>query len=203
MAKATAKKATTPVKKRPRQVKPENQSPCPVLSPERVHELLGLPAPFEPPPPPPAWPGYVTVWDCGCSIRDLRKKHPALFCPFTGDWLDAQEFAKRTNVRHWRQLKPLAAPPGLPFADQAEHVSSDDDLPHARELVLYLLVHFLATGERLPLPALRTKDVLPSGRRVIVGRFLETGLEIANVSDEWASPGIALAAVFTPPVKRK
>lgn len=77
------------------------------------------------------------------------------------------------------------------------------ELPAARELLTYLILHFLATGERLEIPRFRCKDVMPSARRVIVGPFRDDGLEVMNVSDHWASPGIALCSLFTPPVKKK
>jgi hypothetical protein len=38
---------------------------------------------------------------------------------------------------------------------------------------------------------------------VCVGPFRDDGLEIANVSDRWTSPGIALCASVTPPVPRR
>src|SRR5438552_16626866 len=57
-----------------------------VLTPQQVHELLGLPGPYEPPRAPPPWPGYLTFWDPGISIAELRRKQPSLFYPV--DWLD-------------------------------------------------------------------------------------------------------------------
>ena len=39
------------------------------------------------------------------------------------------------------------------------------------------------------------------GRRVVVGPFRDCGLEIANVSDGWSSPGMGFCAVHTPAVK--
>ena len=65
----------------------------------------------------------------------------------------------------------------------------------------FLVLHFLATGERLDVLRLRCRDVTESGRRVIVGPFHDLGLDIANVSDAWASPGIGLAELYLP--KRK
>ena len=49
----------------------------------------------------------------------------------------------------------------------------------------------------------RCKDVLASGRRAIVGPFHPLGLDIANVSDEWKSPGICLSVMCTPVVRKK
>ncbi len=59
--------------------KPSDPSTSEPLSPQRVHELFGLPGPYEPPPPPIATKGYVTFWDCGISIQTLIKKKRDLF----------------------------------------------------------------------------------------------------------------------------
>jgi hypothetical protein len=75
-------------------------------------------------------------------------------------------------------------------------------VPSARELVTWLLLHVLATGERLDLGRIRCRDVLPSKRRVIVW-YTPHGFDIGSVADDWTSPGIGLASVFVPPVKRK
>ena len=61
----------------------------------------------------------------------------------------------------------------------------------------FLVLHFLATGERLEIDRWRCRDVLPSGRRVIVGPFHPLGLDIGSVSDEWTSPGISLSVMCT------
>jgi hypothetical protein len=51
MAKSRAKKAEE-----------RNKKPEP-LTPQKVHELFGLPGPYEPPSPPIPTKGYVTFWD--------------------------------------------------------------------------------------------------------------------------------------------
>lgn len=185
-------KAAAEVSERP---KPE------VRSPQKAHELLSLPGPYDPPAPPIATKGYATWWDPGISINELRRRQKALFCG--ADWLDGQRFAKDSDSWRWRLLDLTPIGLGETFEEQAQKISRGDEPPAARELVTYLVLHFLATGERLEIPRLRCKDVLSSGRRVVVGPFREDGLEIANVSDRWASPGIALCSAFTPAVPRK
>lgn len=68
---------------------------------------------------------------------------------------------------------------------------------------MYLVLKYLTTGQRPEINRWRCRDVLPSGRRLIVGPFLDLGLDIASVADEWKSPGVALGAVFVPQEKRK
>jgi hypothetical protein len=184
-----------------KQAKTEEQPKNEPIEPQRVHELFGLPGPYEPPKAPPPWPDSVTFWDCGISINELRRKRPALFP--SSDWLDGASFAKGSDSWKWRQINLTPLGLGETFEAQAKKLPKGDEPPAARELVAYLVLHFLATGVRLEIPRLRCKDVLSSGRRVVVGPFRDTGLEIANVSDRWTSPGIALCSLFTPPVPRK
>lgn len=172
-----------------------------ILAPQTVHELFTLPGPYDPPGPPAAPTGFATWWDCGLSINDLRRRRKDLFS--SPDWLDGQRFANVSDSWTWRLLNLTPVGPGETFEDQAAAIGRDGVPPTARELVTYLVLHVLATGERLEIPRFRCRDVLPSGRRVCVGPFRDDGLEIANVSDRWMSPGIALCASITPPVRRK
>lgn len=191
-------KARVPAKKK--QVNEEVQNPAveaaaepksiETIPPQRVHELFGIPGPYEPPPQPIGLKGFVTFWDPGMSIRTLVKKHRGLF--FLGD--HDGKFANETDQWTWKQLRLLAAETGQPFDEQRKALKLGEP-PTTREVVVFLVLHFLATGERIEIPRLRCKDVVESGRRVIVGPFGELGLDLANVSDSWKSPGIGLAEV--------
>ena len=58
-----------------------------------------------------------------------------------------------------------------------------------------------AIGEDHPLRR-PCRDVLASGRRVVVGPFGDSGLEIANCGDTYRSPGVGLASANVPKPKR-
>ncbi len=193
MAKARAKKATAEPKpaEQPQAAEP--------LDPKKVHELLGLHGPYEPPPPPIPTKGYLTWWDPGISIRELVRKHRALFYLTDHDGA----YAKQTDSWKWRQIRLTPIEPNLAFAEQAKKLKAGDEPASARELVTFLVLHFLTTGERLEIDRWRCKDVFESGRRAIVGPFHPLGLDIGNVSDEWTSPGICLSVMCTPVVRRK
>jgi hypothetical protein len=196
MAKSKATKK--PMKQADRAKTPDPPSASESLTPQRVHELFGLPGPYEPPPPPVGVKGFVTWWDPGVSIQSLVKKHRALF--YLKDF--GERFAKDTDSWKWKQIKLEAVEPGKTFEEQRKNLLVGEP-PAARELVTYLILHFLATGERLEVQRLRCRDVAESGRRVIVGPFHELGLDIATVSDAWKSPGIGLAAVLVPAPKKR
>jgi hypothetical protein len=169
----------------------------PLQDPKRCHELLGIVGPYDPPALPVPTTNHVTFWDPGCSIQTIAKKQPTLL--YRPDWLEGERFARDSDSWKWRQIDMTVSGLGEPFDTP---MLSRDDMPLARELVSYLVLHFLATGERLDIPRLRCKDVMPSGRRVVVGPFRDCGLEIANVSDRWASPGIGFCTIATPLVRK-
>src|SRR5215207_2165892 len=100
MAKARAKKRTT-------KAEPVQQPKSELPDPRAVHELLGLPGPYDPPPPPLKLTNFVTFWDPGCSIQTLVKKQPALF--YLRDF--PERFAMDTDSWRWKQLKLLAVEP--------------------------------------------------------------------------------------------
>jgi hypothetical protein len=190
MAKAKPKKAEA-------QAAEQTQEP---LDPKKVHELLGIHGPYEPPPPPVPTKGYVVFWDAGCSIQTLAKKKRELF--YLPDLL-TERFAKDTDQWKWRMIRPTPIEPDLTFAEQEKKLATGDKPAAARELVTFLVLHYLTTGEKLEMCRWRCADKVDSGRRVIVGPFGDFGLEIANVSDLWKSPGICLSVMCTPPVSRK
>jgi hypothetical protein len=171
-----------------------------VLTPQRVCELLGLPAPIDPPRPPAPWPGYATFWDPGRSILEVRRKHPPAF--YRMDWYEGLAFAKATDVYRWRQIRIEPLKLGEVFAEQAKAAPNGDEIPSDRDVVTFLLIRFLATGERWPACRLRCRDLLPSGQRVVVGPFGDGGVEIASCGDSYRSPGVGLASANVPPPKR-
>lgn len=177
---------------------PKNADP---LDPKKVHELLGLSGPYEPPPPPVPTKGYVTWWDPGISIRELVRKQPKLF--YQPGWLDGEALAKLTDSWRWRQIRLTPIEPDLSFAEQEKRLKSGDAPAHARELATFLVLHFLTTGERLEMGRWRCRDLFPSGRRAFVGPFSEFGLEIGSVSDLWKSPGICLSVMCAPVIRKK
>jgi hypothetical protein len=193
MAKTRVKKTTTPggaEKSGP----PKAHEP---LAPEKVHALFGLPGPYDPPPPPVPRVGYATFWDPGVSVQRLCEKHRSLF--YTTDWLASVRFARETDAWRWRQLRLAPVEAGLTFPEQEKKLTNADRPAAARELVTFLVLHFLATGERFEMDRWRCSDTVPSGRRVIVAPFSPLGLDVGTVSDAWVSPSIALSALFTPP----
>lgn len=193
MAKARTKKAIA-------EEKPPEQPPtAEPLDPKKIHELLGLHGPYEPPPPPIPTKDYVTWWDPGISIRDLVRKQRSLF--YLKDHDGA--YAKQTDSWKWRQIRLTPIEPELTFTEQAKQLKTGDEPASARELVTFLVLHFLTTGERIEMDRWRCKDVSESGRRAIVGPFHPLGLDIANVSDKWKSPGICLSVMCTPVVRKK
>lgn len=94
-------------------------------------------------------------------------------------------------------LEPIKL--GEVFAEQAKAAPKGDEIPLDRDVVTFLVIRFLATGERWPACRLRRRDILPSGKRVVVGPFGDNGVEIASRGDSYRSPGVGLASANVPP----
>ncbi len=195
MAKKAAAKKSTKKADQASGPKTGESSASEPLDPKAVHALFGLPGPYDDKDVPIPTKDFVTFWDCGMSLHEMRRRKQELFSHC--DWLDGQRFAKDSDSWKWRQIDLTPFDLGKPFDPKAT------DLPLARELVSYLILHALATGVRLEIPRLRCKDVMPSGLRVCVGPWRDRGLEIANVSDRWSSPDMGCCSLYTPLVNPK
>lgn len=145
VAKAKPKKPT-------RDVPAKSDEP---IDPKKVHELFGIVGPYDPPAPPIPTTGYVRWWDCGMSVQTLVKKQPSLF--YIPELFDGERCAKDSDSWRWRMWgEPIE--PNLQFADQEKKLKTGDQPAAAREVVMYLALVFLTTGEKLDLGRLRTKD---------------------------------------------
>ena len=125
--------------------------------------------------PPDALPGFVTFFDPGWSLQQLRasvadKGH--IFYPQT--WYDNEPFAKLEEPPRYRQLRMDAVKGsfGRTFAEQRAVLSGDEEVPLARVVIMAMVIYFLATGERLfPTYYVRCRDLASDGNRVYVGNF--------------------------------
>jgi hypothetical protein len=192
--------AKTRAKKAPPKPKADERTGGEPRDPKAVHELLGLPGPYEPPPPPIPTRGYVTWWDPGMSINALAKKQPKLF--HIPRLFEGERCARDSDSWKWRQWRIEPIGRDLPFEEQRKQLKTGDEPAAVRELVLYFALHFLTTGERLDLGRLRCKDLSEAGRRLTVW-FSPMGFDIASVSDAWKSPGIGLSVMCTPVARKK
>jgi hypothetical protein len=149
---------------------------APVYDAATVNRLLGLCCndgeitAYGPPPTP--LPGFVTFFDPGCGIITLR----ALLCgrvTFDLDFInDGEPFTAAREDAAYRQMRmePLPGSIGKEFGIQMALQPRDETVPSARAIVTAMVVHFLATGERLfPDYWVRSSDMTRCGNRVIVG----------------------------------
>lgn len=165
------------------------------IPPEEVHRLFGVVGPYGEKEEPIPTKGFTTYWDFGGSLLTIRQKQPHLFS--YGHLLEGQAFAKLSDSWRFRQIDMTVSGLGEPFDPKTP------DLPLARELVSYLVLVFLKTGDKIDIPRLRCRDTVPSGRRVCVGPWFESGLEICNVSDRWSGPRMGYCRLLTPAMPKK
>src|SRR5205085_2867283 len=109
-----------------KKAKTEEKPVATPTDPLKVHELLGLPAPYDPPKPPPDWPGYLTFWDPGKSILDLRQRLRSLFYPM--EWYEKLEFARATDLAQWRQVRLAPIEPGKAYPEQLVKLPKGDEV---------------------------------------------------------------------------
>ena len=137
--------------------------------------------------PPASLPGFVTFFDPGWSILRLREcarlrvfgSSQTIFYPQT--WYDNEPFAKLQEPPGYRQLQMRAAQDsfGKIFAKQKALVPPDAEIPTARAILMGVVIHFLATGERLVSDHwVRCADQTLCGGLVIVGDFGPHGIDV-------------------------
>jgi hypothetical protein len=121
---------------------------------------------------------HILVAGATMTILDVRKrapKDPAVFSTSARIWYGEESFASHACVRAcWYLVRkePLAGSIGKTMAEQQLMLSSAETMPRACDFVYAVLLHFLATRERLFEDAYcRCWDVDLQGERVCVGHF--------------------------------
>lgn len=115
------------------------------------------------------------------DIRDTMERR--LFYSHKDAWYNKQAFAKDRGRAGWQLVRktPIENSTNKGWDDQQTLLSDKEETPTARIMVYTIIGHFLATGERLfEHIYVRCSDLDSDGRRVCVGNFGETGLDIFN-----------------------
>ena len=142
-------------------------------------------------------PGFVTFYDPGWSIvrlRDAVAKKGTIFFP--QDWYDYEPFAQFDEQPRYRQLRMKALPGsfGKSFMEQQLLLPTDEVVPSARVVVMRMVIHFLATDERVfPNYSVRCIDQDLDGDRVNVGHFDADGLLVYRFWDDYNNSILGLS----------
>jgi hypothetical protein len=128
---------------------------------------------------------HVLVACAQVSLMGLRAKAPQAFY-YRRAWYAQEDFARRPMRTRWRLIRrdPVPDSTSKAWTGQKALLRGDELIPDACEVALAVVVHFLATGERL-LPAVyvRTPELDSTGRRVGLGRFGPDGLRVRSWGD--------------------
>jgi hypothetical protein len=128
---------------------------------------------------------HVLVASARLSLMGLRARVPeALY--FKRAWYAEQDFARVPMRARWRLLRrePVPHSTSKAWSRQQAVLGRDELVPGVCELALAIVLHYLATTERLLAAVyVRTEDVDASGRRVGLGRFGRDGLRIRSWGD--------------------
>jgi hypothetical protein len=141
--------------------------------------------------------GFITFFDPGWSILQLRESGlgKCMFKP--QQWYNGESFAERKEQSCYRQLhlEPVNDSFDKTFVEQQQLLSADEEVPSARVVVMGMAIHFLATGERLFFDyCVRCVDPTSDGYRVIVGNFNSGGISVGRYWDDYCDSGLGLAS---------
>jgi hypothetical protein len=128
---------------------------------------------------------HVLVACTRISLMGLRTKAPQAFY-YKRAWYAEEGFARHPSRTRWRLIRrePVPASTSKTWSRQQALLGAHEFIPGVCEMTLAVVLHYLATGERL-LPAVyvRTSDVDTTGRRVGLGRFGRDGLRVRSWGD--------------------
>jgi hypothetical protein len=145
--------------------------------------------------PPAAIPGFITFFDCGLTINILRLQFGEMF--YNQTWYDTEAFAKLVEAPRYRQLRMTAVPDSFDttFVEQQELLPIDEEVPSPRVVVMGMVIHFLATGERLhPDYWVRCIETDSDGYRVDIGYFDADGLRVGRDRDDHRGEELGLSS---------
>ena len=149
--------------------------------------------------PPSGVPGFLTFFDPGWSLLTLRAAVGSYQRIFRPQPAPPRRLLEATAAPAYRRVRMDALPESSckAFGEQSGLLGPGEGVPTTRTLVLGILLHFLATGERLFLDGwVRTADVTGPGRHACVGDFLEDGLVLFDELDGGCSPDVGLAVAL-------
>lgn len=147
--------------------------------------------------PPGPVPGFLTFFDPGWSLLRLRRYGWRNGIPFPQEWYDHEPFAKvqaRPRYRHLR-LAPVPESLGKTFTFQQDCLLAGEVVPRARVVITAMVVHFLATGERLYRPQkVRCVDTTAAGSRIDVAFYDPGGVAVDHHLDSSRFSYVGLTA---------
>src|SRR5439155_982570 len=124
-----------------------------------------------------------TFFDPGWSVLTLRAAvadQRGIFNPLS--WYDREPFALTGDGPRYRQVRtqPVPGSARKTFAQQVALLAQGEEVPTARMVLAAVVIHFLATGQRLlPNVYVRCADQTSRGDRVCVGHFVSDGLRMS------------------------
>lgn len=126
---------------------------------------------------------WLTFYDPGHSINELREMHPDLFFSKPGEgWYKDEALAnlKENPTTRKMSLGIVEGSLNKTFAEQKAMLPKGQAVPNCRQVVMMFVLHFLATGEKLFTEHwARTSDQTPHGDLVGV-RCGPDGLRVAG-----------------------
>jgi len=127
---------------------------------------------------------WMTFYDPGYSINDLRAMYPSFFFSKSGeDWYKNEEFSNLTEEPRMRTMMMDVHPDSFnkTWDEQRKLCFKDEEVPLARQVLMGMAIHFLESGEYLfGTSYVRCSDKSSVGRLVGVGKFAPGGVLVVH-----------------------
>lgn len=133
------------------------------------------------------------------TLLDIRGRMPRGHFYFYEDaWYNTEDFVKEEKVGcRWYLIRKEAVSDSFnkTFQEQEKLISSQEEVPYAREAVFGIMLLERVTGEHLFKNVyVRCRDLDSGGCRVYVGYFGSYGLDVSGGGDDDRDDGLGLAA---------
>ena len=130
--------------------------------------------------------GCLTFYDPGWSIVELQRTFDVR-AKGSSHWHVEEPFARLADSPRYRHLRMTAVADsfGKTFGEQSVLLLDNEEVPSARVVFMGMVIHFLATGERLFHDhCVRCRDrVMDRHLRVYLGYFDSDGFLVDGISD--------------------
>lgn len=164
-----------------------------IISQEQAQELLKAPKPKEA--------RYLTFFDDGLSILELRDAMKGRNIFSDQSWYGDEEFARKKEEPQMRTICMDAWPYSfnMKYKEQLALLPKYHNVPKARQVVMGMALHFLSTGERLfENYYVRCIDKDSCGHIVYVGDFGSVGFAVGRDWDDRRRDYLGLASSVPP-----
>ena len=145
---------------------------------------------------------WMTFYDPGRSINELRKGYPAFFFSKPGEgWYNQEDFANLKEKPCMRTIlaELLEGSLNKTWKEQQKLIPEDCEIPLARQVMIMCLLHFLKTGEYLLKDVyVRCRDLSSDGSLLRFGNCDSGGACFGDCSPGYSDDNLGVVPSWKP-----